>query len=200
MRQKIENPPTKKRILDSAQTIMMTKGYAGTSVDEVCAKAKVTKGNFFYYFKTKENLGQELVECFGSNMKDGFCCAADGGGKDPLERIYACLDFMAEQAAKPDFHGCLIGTFSQEAEAIGPRLRLLCGKSFEQGAEFFRQAFEKAMKKYPPKTPVDPKALADFFLSGVQGSFILMKAKEDPKVVRSNLKLMRAYLRSIFGR
>ena len=186
--------------MDSAQAVMMTKGYAGTSVDEVCAKAKVTKGNFFYYFKSKENLGQELIERFSATTKNGLCCAADGGGKDPLGRIYACLDFMAEMANQPDFKGCLVGTFSQESEAISPKLRSLCGKNFEEGSDFFRRDFQEAIKKYPPKTPVDPKALADFFLSGVQGSFVLMKAKGDAKIVCSNLKLMRAYIRSIFGR
>ena len=186
--------------MDSGQAIMITKGYAGTSVDEICVKAKVTKGNFFYYFKSKEDLGRELLKSYSSKMKDGLCCAVEGKGKDPLERIYACLDFMVEMVDKPDFHGCLVGTFSQEADSIGPKLRLQCDKSFEEGAKFFQRDFEEALKLYPPKTPVDPKELVDFFFAELQGSFVLMKAKRDTQVVRSNLRLMRAYLGSIFGR
>lgn len=201
MRKKLENSPTKQRILDGAQAVMLTKGYAGTSVDEVCSRAKVTKGNFFYYFKSKEELGRVLIERFASSMKNGICCAADRGGKDPLKRIYACIDFMMEGAKQSDFQGCLIGTFSQEAEAIGPKLRSVCGKSFEEGTELFRRDFEEARKKYAPKAPIDAKKLADFFVSTVQGSFVLMKAKGgDRKMVQSNFKLMKLYLKSIFGR
>jgi len=201
MRKKLENSPTKRRILDSAQSLMLTQGYAGTSVDEVCAGARVTKGNFFYYFKNKEQLGRELIERFASNTKDAFCCAAENGGKDPLKRIYACIDFMTESARRPDFQGCLIGTFSQEAEAIGPNLRSVCGRNFEEGTEMFRRDFEEAAKKHAPQKPFDAKKLADFFVSTVQGSFVLMKAKGgDRKMVQSNLKLMKSYLKSIFGR
>jgi TetR/AcrR family transcriptional repressor of nem operon len=200
MRQKLEPSPTKQRILDSAQNLMMAKGYAGTSVDEVCSKAKVTKGNFFYYFKSKEQLGKELMERFAAGKQDEFCCASGVGGKDPLKRIYACIDLMAEMAERPDFQGCLIGTLSQEGEAIGPKLRSICCRSFEEGTEFFRREFEEAKQKHAPKAAIDAKKLADFFLSTVQGSFVLMKAKGgDRTVVPANLKLMKAFLQSIFG-
>ena len=40
----------KEKILDSAQCLMLDKGYVATSVDAICEKAGVTKGSFFYYF------------------------------------------------------------------------------------------------------------------------------------------------------
>jgi TetR/AcrR family transcriptional repressor of nem operon len=168
-------------------------------VDEVCARARVTKGNFFYHFKSKEDLGGQLLDRFSAGMSEGFCCACDGE-TDPLKRLYACMDFMEQKASGPDFQGCLVGTFSQEAEAIGPRLRAICGTSFERGAEFFRKAFEDAKKKYAPRADFQPREMADFFVAAMQGSFILMKARSDRRVARSNLRMMRQYLRTLFGR
>jgi hypothetical protein len=107
---------------------------------------------------------------------------------------------MEDAASKPGFKGCLVGTFSQEAEAIGPQLSALCDKSFEAASAFFTAEFKKAIHKYPPSIPVDPETLADFFLSGIQGSFVLMKARRDNRIVRSNISLMRGYLKSIFGK
>ena len=200
MRKKLENSPTKQRILDQAQSLMIAKGFSGTSVDEVCAKAKVTKGNFFYYFKSKENLGQELISRFTAEKHKQTCCAMDQGNSDPLQRIYSSLDLMEEWAAHPDFKGCLVGTFSQEANAIGSKLKSMCCENFERGAEFYAREFAQAIKKYPPKQAVTPKALAQFFLSGVQGSFVLMKATGDVGLVRSNIKLMRSFIESVFGK
>ncbi len=201
MRRKDDNSPTKQRILDGAQAIMLAKGYAGTSVDEVCRRSKVTKGNFFYHFKSKEDLGKQLMQRFGECMSDGFCCAADNAGQDPLDRIYAVIDFMIGQTQSPDFHGCLIGTFAQEAEAIGPKLRSVCGMSFEKGKERFAGDFEAARKKYAPRSKIDTGQLADFFISSMQGSFVLMKAKGgDRAIVRSNLAMMKSYLKLLFGR
>jgi len=43
---------------------MLTKGYTATSVDEVCAAPRLTKGTFFHYFRGKDDLGKSVAEQF----------------------------------------------------------------------------------------------------------------------------------------
>jgi TetR/AcrR family transcriptional repressor of nem operon len=63
--QKSEMPETKRQLVDAAVTLMRIKGYNATTVDDICAAASVTKGAFFHYFKSKEDIAKAAVECFG---------------------------------------------------------------------------------------------------------------------------------------
>ena len=47
---------TRGKLLDAALTVIRTKGYTATTVDDICVAAGVTKGSFFHYFKSKEDL------------------------------------------------------------------------------------------------------------------------------------------------
>src|SRR5262245_10630984 len=68
MRRPIPDSPTKEKLLDAAQELMLTQGYTATSVDEVCQSAGLTKGSFFHYFQSKEDLGMAVVRRFADAM------------------------------------------------------------------------------------------------------------------------------------
>ena len=57
----------KDKLLDAALTVIRTKGYSATTVDDLCVSAGVTKGAFFHHFKSKEDLGVAAAE-FWSTM------------------------------------------------------------------------------------------------------------------------------------
>src|SRR5689334_24216214 len=56
--------PTKEKLLDAAQQLMLSKGFPATTVDEICDTAGFTKGSFFHYFESKEQLGKEVLNRF----------------------------------------------------------------------------------------------------------------------------------------
>ncbi len=65
---------TKKTILvNSAKTIFMEKGYAKTTVDEICSLAGVAKGTFFYYFETKQHIILDMINKYILDIKNEFC-------------------------------------------------------------------------------------------------------------------------------
>ena len=113
LRTKNPDPPTRNKLLDAAEEIMLTKGYIATSVEEICTAAGVTKGSFFHYFKSKEDLGKVLLEKF-SQKQEGVFKEACGAIEDPLERVYCLINCAIEGTKDPDMKGCLVGTFAQE--------------------------------------------------------------------------------------
>ena len=48
---------SKERILAGAKELFLARGYAATTVDAICEKAELTKGSFYYFFDSKEDLG-----------------------------------------------------------------------------------------------------------------------------------------------
>ena len=190
--------PTKDKLLNAAQTLMMEKGFVATSVEEICSAAKVTKGSFFHYFKSKDALGKELAQRFGRSVADAMQASACCGGEDPLERVYCCLDGAIQMAKQPGLKGCLIGTFSQEISETHPELRAVCAKSFEEVAQMMRKNLAEAKKRYAPKAAFDPAVLADYFIAVSQGSMILMKAKKVRTILEKNLLQLKQHFRSLF--
>ena len=61
--------PQRSLLLDAAKHLMLSKGYSGTTVDEVCASAGVTKGSFYHHFESKEALALALIDHYFSEVE-----------------------------------------------------------------------------------------------------------------------------------
>ena len=60
-------------LLDAALDLFVAKGFAATRVEEVAAKAGVSKGTLFLYFKSKEELFEAVVrENIGNQINKGL--------------------------------------------------------------------------------------------------------------------------------
>jgi TetR/AcrR family transcriptional repressor of nem operon len=190
---------TKQRLLDSAQELMLSKGYTDTSVDEICAAAELTKGSLFHYFEGKEELGKAVAERFIARMRETFQSAPFRGKADPLERVFGYIDFLVEKARSPMTKGCLLGTFVQELSQTHPKIRLVCAAGFEGQAQSLQQDLEEAKAKYTPRARWNSRSLAEHVISVAQGAIILAKAKQDRKVIEDSLEHVRQYLKCVFG-
>ena len=200
MRTALENSPTKKRLLDTAQALMLAKGFAATTVDEICKKAKLTKGSFFHYFESKDALAKELLERF---CREGACRTQElfGQQSDPLKRVYHYLDETIKHASDAERDkGCLLGTFCQELSDVSPEIREVCAKAFAAWAKRFGEELAEARAKYVPRASFNPQELAEHFIAIQEGALILSKAKRDARVVQRSLLHFKGYLKSLFGR
>ena len=56
------SPPTREQILDAAQNAVLSKGFAGTSIDELITAVGISKSGFFYHFRDKTHLAKALLE------------------------------------------------------------------------------------------------------------------------------------------
>jgi len=200
MRKADTDSPTRKKLLDAAQELMLTKGYTDTSVEEICTAAGVTKGSFFHYFAGKEELGKVLAERFTSIMREKFEAAPFRRKQDPLERVFGYIDFLIEKARSPMTKGCLLGTFVQELSQTHPKIRSVCAAGFEGQADRLKQDLEEAKAKYVPRARWSSQSLAEHVLAVAQGAIILAKAKQDRKVIEESLAHVREYLKNIFGK
>ena len=201
MRKKQEHSPAKEKLLDAAQRLMLAKGYEATSVEEICGETGLTKGSFFHYFGSKEDLGKVVLDRFVLSRFQAIQQAPFMKKSDPLQRIYGYLDFIMEMMKNPEVQvGCLLGTFSQELSDTRPGIRSQCAQHFAQWAEALGQDLEKAKEKHRPRPPFSSQDLAEHLIAVIEGSLILAKANQDREIVGRNLKHFKQYLKSIFER
>ncbi|MFM9437358.1 TetR/AcrR family transcriptional regulator, transcriptional repressor for nem operon [Janthinobacterium sp. CG_23.3] len=78
---------TRQHILDVARTLMTNKGYTAVGLAEVVATARVPKGSFYYYFKSKEEFGQALLEEYFSAYLSTVDSLLSTQGQTPVERL-----------------------------------------------------------------------------------------------------------------
>ena len=81
---------TRNKIMDVAQDMVLDVGLAGTSVEKVIDRAGVTKGTFFYHFKTKHDLAAALIERYADQDEHHFGDAmakAEQLARDPLQQL-----------------------------------------------------------------------------------------------------------------
>ena len=192
-------PSTKEKLLDAAQRLMLAKGYPATTVDEICEAAGLTKGSFFHYFRSKEDLGKEALDRFYTQSNQAIGDAPFHKNTDPLKRVYGYVDFIIQMFKHPQApNACLIGNFSLELSDTHPAFRALCAHYFGQWAKFLKKDLDEAKKKYAPKSSFDTQSLAEHCVAIIEGSFILGKAQQDKKVLENNLKHYKHYLKSVF--
>ena len=195
-------PETKRKLVDAGVNLMRNRGFNATTVDDICAAAGVTKGGFFHYFKSKEDLAKAAVIRFHELKSKQFAEAPFRRLADPLDRVFGLLDFAKEASggAKGLTKGCLIGMFAQELSFTNPELRLVCEDRFARIAKDFETDLVEAKVRYAPRAAFDPKRLAMLYVSIVQGSLMLAKASASNRVLVENLEQFRAYLQFLFGR
>jgi TetR/AcrR family transcriptional repressor of nem operon len=192
---------TKVKLLEAAQRLMLAKGFTATSVDEICEAAGVTKGSFFHYFKSKEDLGKAVLDHFMSSMSQTLQDSPYFKNKDPLKRIYGYVDFMIEISKDPQRRsGCLLGNFAQVLSDTHPDIREACAGHFSWWAEMLSHELDEAKSRHAIKEVIDTRAMAEHFIALFEGSLTLAKTRQDIGIIERNLKNYKRYLKSIFGK
>lgn len=186
----------KDRLLDAACDVMLAKGYAAASVDEICAACGLTKGCFFHHFESKEDLAKAVAERMYGAAKETFRTAPFRGLSDPLDRVFGYVDFLIEMSRSPEAaNGCILGTFSQELADTHPGVRSVCANCFKDWAEDLEKDLRAAKAKYAPKATWTAHGLAEHLIAVLEGAIILAKAKQDRKAVEDGLLHFKAYLK-----
>ena len=195
---------TRQKIMDTAQQMVLDLGLSGTSIEKVIDKANVTKGTFFYHFKTKHDLAAALIERYAENDRHhytDFMQKAEQLSRDPLQQLLIFVGLfieMTEQLEEP-FPGCLYASYCYQSGAISADVMA----HIEQMMHFWRQRLsekiEQAAARYPPSIPVETYQVADHVLTTFEGAFILSKVMKEPKLASEQLIQCRNYLELLFS-
>ncbi|MGI9570869.1 MAG: TetR/AcrR family transcriptional regulator [Desulfobulbia bacterium] len=194
---------TKERILDSAQTIVLEKGFSATSLDDIIKATGVTKGAFFHHFASKGDLAHQLVERFAENdfaLFDEWDRRAEALSEDPYQALILFLKFFEEWISDQSepFSGCLFAVYVYESSLFDSDVNDFVKQSLGHWQDYYKKKFDAVYAVRSPKIDVTPDELSETIVAILEGAFILARSYEQPELITRQSRLFRGYLKLLF--
>ena len=195
---------TREKILEVAESLVLSYGFAGASIDKVIEQAGITKGTFFYHFKNKQEMAKTLIERFHSKdmaMFTQFMTRAEKVTEDPLQQLLLLVSFLEEmldELTEP-YPGCLFASYVYQSQQFDEDTLAVCSRAMTDWREMYSEKLREAVKKYPPKVEINPDELADLLTTILEGAMLLSKTMGDAKLLAPQLAHYRNYLQLLFS-
>lgn len=195
-----DSAQTRTRLLDAARDVIRARGYAATTVDDICAAAGVSKGSFFHHFASKEEMAVAAIGQFATMADALFTTAPYARLPDPRDRVLGYVDFrIAILEGDVAQFTCLMGTTVQETYATHPALRAACDAGMTEHIAMLARDLAAAKDIYAPDALWSPEGVAYFMQASLQGAFIYAKVKQGPDIAAACLAHLRVYLVTLLG-
>ena len=194
---------TRARILEVAESAVLAKGFASTSIEEIIAAVGITKSGFFYHFRDKSALAKGLMQRYlehDRKILEDIFARGDELNDDPLHGFLVGLKLFAEMLANmTEVHpGCLVASFCYQEQLFNREIRDLNAEGVLVWRRRFQERLALIAKRYPPRQETDFEALADMAATLVEGGLILGKVLRDASILPRQILLYRDLVRSIF--
>jgi AcrR family transcriptional regulator len=188
---------TRAHILETAFHEIYQHGFQGVSVDKIVKKTDVTKGAFFHYFPTKNELGYAIVDEFLREMIFDRWIRPLAAYKNPVQGILKRFKKLLDEWSDENLTlGCPLNNLTQEMSAVDPVFQ----EKLQAVMTLWIDETEKNLKKaqtdgYLKKT-VDTRQLAEFIVTAQEGAFGMAKTMRDRKMLNSLYNSLKDYLES----
>lgn len=186
---------TRHMILEKAFELIYSKSYQTTSIDEIIATTKVTKGAFFYHFKNKDEMGLAIIEeLLKPAILNGFLQPLSNK-ESPLDLIYR---MMKRLLLEDDFlkvaYGCPAGNFTQEMTPWNETFRVALEALVEEWKKGLTACIQQGKKAGQIKAKVNTEQVVLFVMSGYWGIRNFGKLYNSKDCYKIYLKELKAYL------
>ena len=191
-----EGRSTREAILDAATRLMHVSGYQNTSLDDVLRESGVGKGNFYHYFRSKEDLGFAILDQLVARFVEHTLnpCFADQGA-DRLEQIRCFLDRVLDaQRKSKGVGGCFMGNLACELSDVHEGFRARLASVFTAWRARLTAALVDAQVRGEVVASCPPEPVAQFLVAGLEGGILLTKLSKDIAVLEQCVSELKRYL------
>ncbi len=187
---------TRSNIIQAAFDLFHKQGVNATSVDEILEKSGTGKSQFYYYFKTKDDLIHAVVQNFYETLRSKkLPIKYDIESWKDLEQWFAF--FINFQKSVNCSRGCPMATIGYELTPDQELIRQDINLIFEFTKNSLSRFFHGLKVKGKLKKSADPDALADFCFSTMQGGMITSKIKKETAPFEHAVSHAITYLKSL---
>ncbi|SCZ63256.1 TetR/AcrR family transcriptional regulator [Thiohalomonas denitrificans] len=194
------NSDTRDRLVEAAIDLIYARSFGAVGVQEICARARVQKGSFYHFFRSKQELAMAAIDVLWQRLQVEVFDPAFADDVPPLERIARFFTLSARfqrNQAKVSGHvlGCPFGNLALEMSTQDEVIRGRVDAVFRLAERRIEQALEAALAD-GSAPHIDPPSAARAVFAFMEGALLMAKTRNDAKAVstlgRSALALLTA--------
>lgn len=181
---------TRDRITEIADDLFYHHGFANTSFADIAAAVQISRGNFYYHFKTKDQILDAVI---ARRLADTRSMLAEwaSASDEPAERIHSFIDILIRNRGDIEQFGCPVGTLTAEMR----KLDHPAGPDANQLFALFRDWLAVQFTRLGHGARAGDLAL--HLLARVQGIAALMNAFQDPDFTAREVAALHTWLSSL---
>jgi TetR/AcrR family transcriptional regulator, transcriptional repressor for nem operon len=182
-------PGKRERLTGAAVQLLHQQGIEKTTLAEIAKVADVPAGNVYYYFKTKDDVIDAVVEAHLEQIRTTLA-SIDARHRSPKPRLKALVGELAGQSETVAQFGCPLGSLCSELDKQGQA-------SGDQVAELLRLPLEWAEEQFRSMGRRDAHELALDLLAAYEGSALLTNTLRDPNVLADASRRLDRWIDSL---
>lgn len=190
MSQRETEPSTRERIVEAADALFYQRGFEKTSFADIAEAVELSRGNFYYHFKTKDDILEAVIGLRSARTR----AMLDTWARDaetPQARLRCFAQMLIHNRAEIQRYGCPVGTLCAELAKLKHPAQGGAGMIFGQFKDWLRLQFEALGHAD------EADALVMHLLSRSQGIAALANAFHDEAFIRHEVSLIDAWLDSL---
>ena len=181
---------TRDHIVEAADALFYRRGYAHTSFADIAGAVRISRGNFYYHFRTKDEILDAVI---GARIAEtrAMLEAWERSGETPAGRIRCFIRMLVANRADIRRYGCPVGTLATELAKLEHGARAGANRLFALFRAWLRRQFALLGHE------VDADALAMHLLARSQGVATLANAFRDEAFIAAEVRHMEAWLEAL---
>ncbi|MGI9004619.1 MAG: TetR/AcrR family transcriptional regulator [Streptosporangiaceae bacterium] len=173
---------TSARILDAAERVVQTRGFASFSYASVAAELHITKAALHYHYPGKAELGLALISRYAARFA-GALAAIDASAKSAPAKLEGYIDLYADVLGEQKM--CLCGMLAAEFETLTPPMRAEVVRFFGANERWLEAVVEQGAGEHSMRGTGDARATAILILSALEGAMLVARPCGDPGKFRA---------------
>jgi len=178
---------TREHIVESADKLFYQRGYEHTSFADIADSVQISKGNFYYHFKSKDEILAAVIQLRLENTRN-MLVQWENEGERPEDRIKSFINILIANLADIKMYGCPVGTLCTELTKLNHASRAEANELFSLFRTWLSSQFMLLGRE------ADADELAMHLLARSQGVATLAQAFKDEMFIKHEVEQMCDWL------